>query len=400
MPLPLRKKHIVTGITGGIAAYKSADLVRRIIACGATAEAVMTGHACEFIAPLTLHTLTERPVVTGLFSHDAPSPVIHIDVAKRADLVAVVPATANILAKAAAGIADDALSSILLATPAPVLFAPAMNTVMWDHPAVQENVARLAGRGCHIVYPESGELACGDEGRGRLADLDVIIDEIAAAVSPKDFEGRRVIVTAGPTREYSDPVRFISNPSSGKMGYALARALRHRGASIVLVSGPVALTPPPGVERVEVESAARMEEAVLECYPSADIVIKAAAVADYRPAKKFPQKMKKDDAAARWDMERTPDILASLGKDKQGRVLVGFAAETQSCVDAGREKLQRKNLDMIVVNDVSSSDIGFGADMNRVTCIYADGRTEEIPTMSKDELAHALLDRIAGLLKR
>lgn len=396
----LTGKQVVLGVTGCIAAYKAAELVRQIVRLGGQVQVIMTEHAREFVGPLTFQTLSANPVATGLFTLYEEREIGHIALAQRADLLVVAPATANCIGKVASGLADDMLSTVIMATRAPVLFAPAMNVHMWDNPVVQNNILTLKNMGYHIIDPAVGELACGEQGAGRLADPEDIVDAVAGILSPRDFAGRRAVVTAGPTREYIDPVRFISNPSTGKMGFALARALGHRGASVTLISGPTALTPPRAVACVPVMTAADMAAAVNQHAEQADIVIKSAAVADYRPVQAATQKIKKREALLALELERTPDILAMLGTRKGGRILVGFAAETEDMLAHAREKLKSKNLDMIVANDVSRQDVGFGSDLNQATILLSDGTVETLPVMSKDDLAHAILDKISLLQTR
>jgi len=397
----VQDKKIVLGVTGCIAVYKAAELVRHLVKQGADVHVVMTKSAREFMAPLTFQTLTSNPVITELFTLFEEHTIGHITMAQRGDVVVVAPATANIIGKAANGIADDMLSTVLLATRKPVLFAPAMNEGMWDNPVTQRNVQTLKDLGRRFVEPGVGDLACGDHGRGRLADIVDIVDEIESMLSPEDFRGVTALVTAGPTQELIDPVRFISNPSSGKMGYAIARALRHRGADVVLVSGPTTLAVPRGVHAVQVRSAQEMAAAVDRHFPSAELVIKSAAVADYRPQVAAVHKVKKRDGKVPClALEPTTDILAGLGKKKGSRILVGFAAETQDLVANAHEKLVKKNLDLIVANDVSRGDCGFGADMNKATLLLRDGMAVDVPAMSKQDLAHRILDCIAELRAR
>jgi len=397
---PLTGKDIVLGITGGIAAYKSADLARQLIKQGGRVHVIMTDSAREFVSPLTFQTLTGNPVTTGLFHLYDEKKIGHIALAQRADILAVAPATANCLGKVAGGIADDMLTTVIMATEAPVLFAPAMNVHMWDNAIVQENVGKLRAGGYHFIEPGRGELACGEEGTGRLAEVEDIVDEIITILAPKDFAGKRVLVTAGPTREPLDPVRFLSNPSSGKMGYAIAQAFCRRGADVTLISGPTAEKPPRRADHVSVKTARDMYEQVESCFPAADIVVKTAAVSDYSPRNVAEQKLKKTGGSSALELERTPDILAGLGRKKGSRILVGFAAETQDLLDNAREKLRSKNLDLIVANDVSRSDAGFGLDVNKVTFLYPDGSADDLPVLSKGAVAEELLDRIARLLKK
>jgi len=390
--MSLAGRTIVLGVSGGIAAYKSAELVRELRQAGARVRVIMTRHAQEFITPLTLQTLSGEPVATDLFDLGQESQIGHIDLADAADVVAVAPATANVVAKIAAGLADDLLSTVLLATRAPIVVAPAMNVHMYENPIVQENLARLAGRGIRVVAPDHGSLACGYEGPGRLPDAAVLREEIAAALAPPDLAGENVLVTAGPTREYLDPVRFLSNRSSGKMGFAIARAARRRGARVVVVSGPTALPEPRGIELVRVETAAEMAASAARAAGDATIVIAAAAVADYRPAERRADKEAKLAGASSLALEATPDVVASLPRRPE-LIVVGFAAETQDLVSRARAKLERKRLDLIVANDVSAEDAGFDVDTNRVTLIGGDGATE-LPLLAKDDVADAVLDRI------
>jgi len=395
----LKGRQIVLGVTGCIGAYKAAELVRLLVRQEAQVHVVMTAGAQKFVAPLTFQTLSGNPVTTELFALCEEREIGHISLAQRADVLVVAPATGNSIGKAACGIADDMLSTVIMATRAPVLFAPAMNEGMWQNPVVQANVQKLKGLGYHFVDPGWGDLACGVQGQGRLAAVEDIVDEIMSLLSPKDFSGRQVLVTAGPTREPLDPVRFITNPSSGKMGYALARALKHRGASVTLVSGPSALPPPRGVSLIQVKTARDMAEAVEGRFAGADIIIKSAAVADYRPKVMSAQKIKKGGDARHIEFERTADILEGLGRKKGGKILVGFAAETQDLLRHAEEKLRRKNLDMIVVNDVGKSDRGFGTDSNTVTMVFHDGEVIDLPSMDKDAVAGRILDGIARLLQ-
>ncbi len=393
----LSGKEIVLGITGCIAAYKSVELVRQLVKHGAQVHVVMTKNACEFITPLTFQTLSGNPVTIELFNLYEEKEIGHIALAQRADIFVIAPATANSIGKVAHGIADDMLSTVVMATRAPVLFAPAMNANMWENPIVQNNIESLKGRGYHFIEPDRGDLACGVQGQGRLAETEDVLDVIMTILSPNDFNQKKVIVTAGPTRELLDPVRFLSNPSSGKMGFAIARALQQRGAYVTLISGPTALAQPRNIAYVPVQSAREMAEAVNRHFDETEIVVMSAAVADYRPKEAAAHKIKKADAALTLEFERTSDILESLSAQKANRILVGFAAETQDMLAHAQEKLHRKKLDLIVANDVSRDDAGFGTDTNAVTLIFADGATEELPTMSKAELAHKLLDRIATL---
>jgi phosphopantothenoylcysteine decarboxylase/phosphopantothenate--cysteine ligase len=393
----LKGKVILLGVTGGIAVYKAVELLRLLTKAGAVVHVVMTRGATEFVAPLTFQTLSGNPVHLELFNLISEQQIGHISLAERADLFLVAPATANFIGKVAGGIADDLLTTAVMATKAPVLIAPAMNVNMYQNPIYQENEARLRKHGYLFVAPACGMLACGYEGEGKLQDPEVILEEAIAALTPKQLLGERILVTAGPTREEIDPVRYISNHSSGKMGYAIARAARLRGAEVTLVTGPTAIEPPYGVEVVRVESAQQMREAVLERLQATDIVIKAAAVADYRPKLRAEMKVKKTAAQLAIELEKNPDILAELGACKEGRLLVGFAAETEDLLANATLKLDRKNLDLIVANDVSQEGAGFNVDTNIVKLLFRDGRVEELPIMGKDELAGIILERVEGL---
>ena len=394
-------KTVVLGVTGGIAAYKACDLVSRLHKKGINIRIIMTEHACEFVQPLTLEVLSGNRVVTDMFNRDFPWEVEHISLAKAADVFAVVPATANILGKYAHGIADDMLSTTLLATRAPVLFAPAMNTNMYEHPAVQENIATLKQRGCLFVEPASGHLACGDTGKGKLADVETIEQAILDALTEKDMEGMHVTVTAGPTREAMDPVRFLSNHSTGKMGYAIARSAKMRGAQVTLITGPVSLAPLDGVRMVPITSACEMREAVMEALPQSDLVIKAAAVGDYRPAQFQDDKIKKHDEDMSISLVRNPDILAEIGENRRdGQVICGFSMETRDLLENSTKKLKKKNCDVIVANNLKVKGAGFAGDTNVVTLLYRDGTVEPLELMEKDSVADILLERLVALYRK
>ncbi len=394
----LHGKKIILGVAGGIAAYKAVELLRLYVKAGAEVFVVMTGSAQQFVTPLTFQTLSGNPVHSELFNLYQEREIGHISLADRADLVVVAPATANIIGKVASGIADDLLSTTIMATKAPVLFVPAMNVNMYENPIYQQNQQRLEGHGYRFVDPATGYLACGWEGKGKMPDPSAVFEETLRALSPQDLCGETVLVTAGPTREELDPVRYISNFSSGKMGYAIARAAWQRGARVILVSGPTCLEAPVGVEVHRVGSARQMRDVVFQQLPGATTVIKAAAVADYRPTQRSSQKIKKGaEGGMSVELEKNPDILAELGACKQGRRLVGFAAETADLLENARKKLESKNLDLIVANDVSQSDAGFDVDTNRVRLLYRSGRVEELPLMRKDEVAHQILDRIVAI---
>jgi phosphopantothenoylcysteine decarboxylase/phosphopantothenate--cysteine ligase len=394
-----RDKQILLGVSGGIAAYKAVELLRLLVKAGAAVQVVMTRHAQEFVGPLTFQTLSGNPVHTELFSLIQEREIGHISLADRADLCIVAPATANLIGKLASGIADDLLTTTLMATKAPVLLVPAMNVNMWENPLYQENQARLMRHGYHFMTPVTGELACGWQGQGKLPDPAAIFDFAEDLVGTRELAGRTVLVTAGPTREELDPVRYLSNHSSGKMGYAIARAARNRGARVILVSGPVALAPPEKVELVAVTTAREMHAAVMSRCRTADVIIKAAAVADFRPASRADGKLKKGRSErATVDLERNPDILAELGAQKGRAVLVGFAAETADLLANARNKLAAKGADLIVANDVTAPGAGFGQDTNVVRFVERDGRVEELPCLAKEEVAARLLDRVQALL--
>lgn len=406
---------VVLGITGSIAAYKTADLVRKLRALKdpnrperkVVVRAVLTDAGAKFVTPLTLQTLTNGPVYQDQFATPEKWDVEHVGLADSADLLLIAPATANILAKLARGLADDLLSTVALAVTAPVLIAPAMNVHMWEHPATQENVRILRERGVLFIGPDEGELACGYTGRGRMAEVEEIIAAVeeafrSAGVSPVracDLQGVKVVITAGPTREFIDPVRFISNPSTGKMGYALARAARARGAEVTLVSGPVNLPAPEGVTVVHVTTNAEMAAATLQAAEGAHVIIGAAAPADFTPAETAPQKLKKA-GRDKLTLKLLPatDILAELGKRKApGQLIVAFAAETEKLEEHAAEKLARKNADLIVANPVTDQDAGFAADTNRAVLIYADGRREELELQTKEAMAERILDAILNI---
>lgn len=379
------------GVTGCIAAYKAVEVMRGLRKAGVSVQVVLTRSARRFIAPLTFEALSGQGVITEMFRSGANLSIGHIHIAQEIQLLAVVPATANILGKFAHGIADDFLSTLYLSCPAPVLLAPAMNVEMWRHPAVRDSIEILKKRGHIFVDPEPGMLACGTEGEGRLANVDVIVPRILEALHRgESLIGQKILVTAGPTIEDIDPIRFLSNRSSGKMGYAVAQAARQRGAEVILVSGPTALDPPAGVHLIAIRSADEMKSAVLEHYPKMDIVIKAAAVADYRPAVRALEKIKKSGQPEILSLVPTDDILAQLGSAKRNQVLVGFTAETRDLLTRAREKMNRKNLDMIVANDVFSGVLG--ADSATVHVLSPSGETTTIENCSKLEIAHRILD--------
>jgi phosphopantothenoylcysteine decarboxylase/phosphopantothenate--cysteine ligase len=395
----LKERNIVLGVTGGIAAYKAAELVRELVRAGTKVHVVMTQSAQAFITPLTFQTLSGNPVITELFSLIEESEIGHIALADKAEVLVIAPATANMIGKIAGGIADDMLTTIVMATKAPVLLAPAMNVHMWENPGCQENIQKLRSRGFHFIDPEPGELACGYEGKGRLAEVSAIVEEIRAILSPQDFARETVLITAGPTEESIDPVRFITNRSSGKMGFAMAHAALRRGAEVILISGPTALPPPPKVKFIGVRSTAQMREAVLTNLKNASILLMAAAVSDYRPRQAAAGKIKKSQAEMVLTLERNPDILAEAGRQKDHRILVGFAAETENLLRNARSKLKEKNLDLIVANDVTLPGAGFEVDTNIVKFLDRSRKVEELPLMTKEELADRILDRVTQLKK-
>lgn len=393
------KKCVVLGVTGGIAAYKACEILRLLQKQGIDVFVVMTKNACQFVMPLTFETLSGHPVAVDTFARPATWEVEHIALAKRADLFLIAPATADIIGKMACGIADDMLSTTVMATRAPVMIAPAMNTGMWENPATQQNIATLSSRGVHIVTPATGHLACGDSGAGKLEDVGVIaqraLDVLNAA---RDMEGLRVMVTAGPTREALDPVRYISNRSSGRMGYAIARAAQQRGAQVTLLTGPVALEPPQGVTVVPFMTTQDLLDRALACAAGQDILIQSAAPADYRAREIAPQKIKKQGGEDMvLELVENPDVAATLGRAKRAdQTFVGFAAETNDVLAHAKGKLLKKNLDMIVANDVTAPGAGFDVNTNIVTLMTAE-KTEALPLMSKDEVAHRILDAVLRL---
>ncbi|MFZ0582656.1 MAG: bifunctional phosphopantothenoylcysteine decarboxylase/phosphopantothenate--cysteine ligase CoaBC [Candidatus Acidiferrales bacterium] len=398
---------IALGVTGGVAAYKAAELVRRLQQEKLDVQVVMTRAAQEFITPLTFAALTGQKVITDLFSAAGAAPanvesaIEHIAVAQRIDLLLVAPATADILGKFAHGIAEDFLSTLYLATKAPVVVAPAMNVNMWDHPATRQNVAALRARGVHVVDPDEGYLACGMTGAGRLAATETIAKKVCEVLGLRqDFAGQTVLVSAGPTCEDIDPVRFLTNRSSGKMGYALAEAAQRRGAHVILVSGPTELKIPEGVDWVPVRATEQMHRMVIERARESNVTIMAAAVSDYRPAAAHDSKIKRASGGFTLELEPTPDILAELGREKGNRVLVGFAAETDRVAENARGKLARKGADMIVANDVTQEGAGFDTDTNIVTLYLRDGREFPLPKLSKLDVANRILDQVLEIQKQ
>ncbi len=397
----LKDKNIVLGITGGIAVYKAVEVVSRLRKGGANVHVIMSRASTEFVTPLTFREISGNPVTVSMWDKVTQWNVEHIALAGLADMLLVVPATANIISKVASGMADDMLTTTLLATKAPVFFSPAMNTNMYENSIVQENLAKLKNRGYHIIDPDCGHLACGTDGMGRLPEPETIVQAVMDFFTRQDeLRGRKVLITAAGTIEPIDPVRYIGNRSSGKMGYAVAHEALSRGAEVVLVSGPSALSADPRIRLIKIETAAQMQEAVLKEFPDSDLVIKAAAVADYRSKDVAANKIKKNDEELVLVLEKNPDILLELGRRKtEHQVLVGFAAETQNLLEYAKAKLTKKNLDFIVANDVTEKGAGFNTDTNLIKLLFRDGKVESLPLQSKQQLAKIILDRAQGLLK-
>ena len=396
----LKDRKILLGVTGGIAAYKALELTRLLALEQAQIRVIMTRSAMEFVQPLSFQVLSGQPVCTHLFDLEAESRIGHIQVATEAEVAVIAPATANIIGKLAHGIADDYLTTSMLACTAPKIICPAMNVNMYESQVVQENLAKLKSRGFQQVGPESGDLACGVQGLGRLAPLDEILESIRLVLTSQSLKGKRVLVTAGPTREMLDPVRHLTNPSSGKMGYALASAARRRGAEVTLVSGPSSLAPPLGVKQVLVTTAKEMHQAVMEQFSQMEAVVMAAAVSDYRPMKIAGEKVKKIKAKESLELEKTEDILLRLGELKQGQILVGFAAETGDLLENAKQKLRQKNLDFIVANDLTAANAGFGFDTNEVTILWPGGEVEKLELKSKELIAMEIWDRVERLWQK
>ena len=394
----LSNKTIILGITGSIAAYKAAEIASQLTQAGAKVNVIMTKEAIQFISPVTFRAITGRPVVTKMFDLASEFSIEHISLAKAADIVIIAPATANIIAKLAAGIADDMLCCTVLSTKAPVVIAPAMETNMYNNPVTQDNLSKLKARNFVIIGPATGWLASGKEGPGRLADINDIMGSIRQVLGGDgDLAGKHIVVTAGGTQELIDPVRYISNRSSGKMGYALAEAARDRGAKVTLVTAPTSLPELVGINVIQVGTAQEMHQAVENVTPQADALIMAAAVADYRPKSTSKEKIKKGEAGLTLELECTPDILGTV---KGNFIKVGFAAESSNMVENAREKLKQKGLDVIVANDITASDSGFGADTNRVTIIDRKGKIDSLPLLAKREVADKVLDRVAALFSK
>lgn len=394
----LKDKNIIIGVTGGIAAYKTCEIISLLKIEGANVQCVMTQGAKEFITPLTLKTLTNNDVVTELFSETSASNIEHISIAQKADIFLIAPATANIIGKIAHGIADDFLTTTIMATKARVIFVPAMNVNMYQNPVLQENIEKLKVLGYEFIGPVIGNLACGDQGLGKMADPKDIVNHLNPC--KQDLQGISILITAGPTREPIDPVRYLTNRSSGKMGYALAQKAKERGANVILISGPTNLEKPRGIKFIEIETALEMFEQVKKNFADSNIVIKAAAVADYRPKVFENKKIKKTDGDLQISLERNPDILDYLGRVKSDKILIGFAAETNDLKQNALAKLKKKNLDLIVANDVSQADTGFNYDTNKVTIFSAEKEATNLPLMSKLDVAQNILNEALSLFKK
>lgn len=390
----LKGKTVVLGVSGGIAVYKAAEITSRFVKLGADVKVIMTKHAQEFVAPLTFQGISNNPVVTDMFAPPTRWDVEHIALAKAADIFIIAPATANVIGKMNAGIADDMLTTTVMATRAPVLLAPAMNVGMYENPITQRNIQSLKSLGYHFIEPGEGFLACGDVGKGRLEDPIKIVERAVEILTATDeLKGKKVLVTAGPTREAVDPVRYLTNHSSGKMGYAVAKAAKLRGADVVLVSGTKDLEPPSGVEVIQIDSADDMFEAVMK-HVDADVIVKSAAVADYRPASPSDIKIKKMPGDMALPLTRNKDILFEIGQVKDKQFLVGFAAETNDVIDNAKKKMEKKNLDLIVANDITAPGAGFNSNTNVVTIIHKNGEEKALDMMTKDEVASEILDAI------
>jgi len=398
----LKGKKVLIAVTGGIAAYKIPELARLFIKSGCDVQVALTQNAARFVQPLTLETLTHHPILTDDFVLLEEGRIPHIEATAWCDILIVAPATGNIIGKAAAGIADDIVSTLLMtASRKPVLFAPAMNSRMYLNPVVKRNLSILRKLGTHFIGPDEGEMACGEEGIGRLADLTCIVEKVKDIFTEKDLTDMTLLISAGPTQEPIDPVRFITNRSSGKMGYAIANAAKRRGGRVILVSGPTRLSvPKEGITLIRVKTALDMEGEIMEHFPYSDIVIMAAAVADYRTDKPFPHKLKKSDKAFQLELVRNPDILQKLGSQKTHQILVGFAAETEKFEKNAIQKIKDKNLDLIVVNDVSQPDAGFEVDTNRIMLIDRFSKTRKYPLQSKEDAADVILDKILKIKRK
>ncbi len=399
--MELKNRTILLGVTGGIAIHRSLDYVSQLVKSGASVHVVMTKSATRLVSPLQFQVLSRNPVLLDLFETGDDWKPPHIDLADRADLLAIVPATANILGKMANGIADDALSTVAISVHCPILVAPAMNGHMYKNPIVQKNISELSRHGIEFVEPESGDLACGYEGIGRLSSVDIILQRTRELLGIcQDMREKRILVTAGATREYLDPVRFITNGSSGKMGFAIAEAAAQRGASVQLISGHATISPPNGIEITHVETTQEMHETVLEKFDETDIAIMAAAPVDFRPAEYTPHKIKKHTDTLSITLEKNPDTAQKLGEIKDHQLTICFAAETNDVLENAKEKLDRKNCDLIVANDILAEGAGFASDTNIVTLMDKTGNCEQLPRLSKREVAHAILDRVVRLLEQ
>lgn len=394
----LKGKHIVLGVTGGIAAYKAVDIVSRLKKLGADITVIMTKHATEFVTPLTFRSLSLNYVVVDMFEEPKTWSVEHISIAQRADLFLMAPATANVIGKMVSGIADDMVTTVVMATKAPVWIAPAMNTGMYTNPIVQSNMEKLKDLGYNFIEPDAGRLACGDVGLGKLASPERIVETLVNALVKKDLEGKKVLITAGPTQEAIDPVRYITNHSSGKMGYAIAEAAKNRGAEVILVSGPVTIDKVSGVETIDVVSSEDMYHAVMDNL-DVDVIIKSAAVSDYTPQKVADQKMKKTDDDLSIALKRTKDIAKAVGKVKTNQIFVGFAAETENVIENAKRKILKKGFDFIVSNDVSKAGAGFKGDTNIATIIDKNDQITSLEMMKKSELADIILDKVKSLIE-
>ncbi len=399
MKTAVYKKNIVLGVSGGIAAYKSVELLRNLVKLDANVKVIMTRNASRFVGPMTFETLSKNKVCTGLFNDKDDAGVRHIEWAQQADAVVVAPATANFVGKLANGIADDALLTFMLAVTCPTIICPSMNSDMYEHPSVQKNLKVLKEQGNLVLSPSEGDLACGVVGTGRLPEPGEITDRILNWLTPDDLKGQKVLVTAGPTQEAIDPVRFISNPSSGKMGYAIAKVAEYRGADVTLVTGPCSIKPPVNVNTVNVTSVSQMAEAVFEQMDAADIIIKVAAVSDYKPKQTAAHKIKKTDEQMVLTLEKTTDILREIGKRKKDQVVVGFAAETRDLDKNAGQKLVQKNLDMIAANLIGPADSGFGSDTNRMSLFFKDGQKKVLDLMDKEMAASAIIDEVLKIIK-
>ena len=398
----LKNKTVVIGVSGGIAVYKVCDVVSRLKKLGVNVHVIMTKSATEFVTPLTFQSLSQNYVVCDMFEEPKTWDVEHISLAKKADVFLIAPATANIIGKMACGISDDMLSTTVMATKAKVLIAPAMNTNMYENPIVQRNIDTLRALNYEFIEPESGRLACGDIGKGKLATPESIVEAVVDALTKKqDLEGKKIIITAGPTVEAIDPVRYITNRSTGKMGYAIAKEACDRGAEVTLVSGPTTLEPPKNLKKfIRIESAKDMYEAVINNLDENDVIIKSAAVADYKPKDYCDKKIKKSDDDLVIKLDRNKDIAYEIGKVKKDKILVGFAAETNDLIENAKNKINKKNLDFIVANDLTKEGAGFGVDTNIVKIIDKDGAIEEYPIMKKNEVANVILDKVKDLLEK